>query len=369
MKIYHVKSSGNELFTVLLSVNAGWSHEPLGKEGISHFLEHAIFLGNEKYPDPDIHTARFGVTLNGETMADRTIFFFNSLVEDAQDILEVLLSLVFQPSFDEEKVLEEKKSKIIPAIVKESDYYPWELAYEWARNLIFEWDFRKSMGTEDSLKGMDVEDLEEWHKKYYHTLNSILLLSEFMEVEDIAPVEGGTPERHRIKYEEKEMVLEKNIGNVEIVYAFPFKSYDIRAYILSTILGNYPISLFWRAFHRDAYMVESRVEWHEWGGLFLYIGANTKEHGRIRRKFESFIDSLRISSEDLNRAKKIMTLEVIEKEKSPHSLKHLLSIDPLLKFEGFRAILERINEVEISDLRDYANEVLDLVSLREVVVK
>ena len=102
----------------------------MDKRGISHFLEHSIFLGSEEYPEPDAEVAKYGVSLNGETQPDRTIFFFFSLPEDAEEVLEIPLSLIYSPSFPPEKVEEEKESKIIPAVVKESDYAPWELAYE-----------------------------------------------------------------------------------------------------------------------------------------------------------------------------------------------------------------------------------------------
>ncbi len=368
MKIYHVESVEKSLFKSLLSVNVGWSHEPRGKEGISHFLEHALFLGNETYPDPDSHTAKFGVTLNGETLADRTIFFFNSLPEDGSEILDILLSLVFQPSFEEEKVEEEKKSKIIPAIVKESDYYPWELAYEWARNLIFEWDFRRSMGTVDSLENAGIDELLDWHEKYYHRTNVVLLTSEPVDVSIIGPGTGEIPERQRIKYDEKEIVLKRDIENAEIVYAFPFENYDIRALILSTILGNYPTSLLWREFHRDAYIVDSMVEWHWRGGFFLYLGANVPPE-KIHEKILHFIESLSIKPEDMYVAKKILSIEIMERAQSPMAMKYLLALDPELKFGGHRGILEEIENVEISELRDYAHEILDTKFMRKVVVR
>ncbi len=367
MKIYNVEPVEKTLFKAMLSVNIGWSHEPLGKEGISHFLEHTLFLGNEKYPDPDSRTARFGVTLNGETLPDRTIFFFNSLEDDAPEIIDILLSLVFQPSFHEEKVEEEKRSKIIPAIVKESDYYPWELAYEWARNFIFEWDFRRSMGTRDSLENAGIGELRDWHRKYYHEANAILLTSEDIDANFPGSSGGEIPERRRVKYDEKELVLKKGIENPEMVFAFPFENYDVRSLVLSIILGNYPTSLLWREFHRDTYMVDSKVEWHGRGGFFLYMGANVPSEV-IRRKFVRFIESWRISSADLDVAKKILSIEIMEKAQSPMSLKYLLNLDPQLKL-GYKGLLGSIEEVELAELRDYAAAILRPESMREVVVK
>ncbi len=368
MKIKSTNFSEDNLFNALLSVNVGWSHEPHGKEGISHFLEHALFLGNEKYPDPDDTTSKYGVILNGQTLPERTVFYFSAIREDAPDIIDVLLSLVFEPRFLEEKVYEEKKSKIIPAIVKESDYYPWELAYEWAKNMVFEWDFRSSMGTEHSLDNMGIHEIEEWHRKYYHGANATLLLSESLDLNISAPNTGSLPKRQRKKYEEREKILDRKVGNAEIVYGFPFKRYTYDKLLLSIILGNYPTSLLWRTFHKDAYMVESRVEWHEWGGFFIYLGANSRNYNIIRRKFENFIEHLHITTENLNIAKKIATIELIEMEKSANSLVHLLQVDPKLQYGGYGAILEGIQNAGVSEIRDLAGVVLDMGRMRNVIV-
>ena len=371
MKILNSQISGLKLTNVLLAVNVGWSHEPIGMRGISHFLEHALLLGNEEHPNPDEEVAKYGGILNGETLADRTIFYFTSLPRDASDILDVLISLIFHPSLPEDKILQEKESKIIPAVVRESDYYPWELAYEWARNLIFQWDFRYSMGTKEELENIGIRELGEWHRKYYHGGNSILLISGDVEIRDFEiPQDGEMPEVQKVRHKEKRKVIERGLENAEIVYAFPMEKYDIRAHLLSVILGNFPTSLFWQAFRMDAYMVESRVEWcNSLGAFFLYLGANTKNEEKVRRKLEEFIGKLQISREDVEIAKKILSIEILEKERSPYSMETLLKIDPQLKFGGFAGILEEINAIALGDLVDYAEDILDSEKLVEVVVK
>ncbi len=359
MHIHYIGSSKEKLVTVLLSVNVGWSHEPPGRRGISHFLEHAIFLGNEKYPEPDRETAKYGVILNGETIEDRTVFFFTAMKEDVSRIIDILLSLVFNPSFPEDKLQEEKMSKIIPAVVKESDYYPWELAYEWARNLIFNWDFRYSMGTEEELKNMGIEELRDWHRRYYHAENSLVVLSEPVHFEDLEiPASGKMPQRQLVNHKKNEVIIERGLKNAEIVYGFPLESYDIRAHLLSTILGNYPTSLLWRAFHGEAYMVESRAEWHGKGGLFFYLGANTRNFKNMQRKFKKFLQELKISREDVETAKKILTVELLEMERSPKGLYSLLKLSPTQNLKGFAEVLQGIKDIAAEDLRDYVSVVL-----------
>ncbi len=369
MKSLVLKESSRKISCALISINVGWAHEPLGLRGISHFLEHAIFLGNEEYKEPDMNVGIYGVNLNGETLEDRTIFFFTSLEEDMDEILKILLSLVFKPSFNEDKVEEEKRSKILPAVVKEDDYYPWELAYEWARNLVFGWDFRYSMGLKDEIEKMDVEDLYRWHRRYYHKENSILILSSPSKLDMDIPCGGEKPIFQEIKYRKNKIVMNKNIPNAEIVYAIPYNTYDLRVHLLSIILGNYPTSLLWREFHRTAYMVDSRTEWHNGkGGFFIYIGASTRDDEKIRKEFKKFWENLKIKKEDVEIAKKILNLEMIEKDRSSYRLIHLLKNDPLLKFGGFENMCKLISEISIEDMKDFLHS-LNMDDMVEAVVK
>ncbi len=369
MKYFILKESGRKIARALVSVNVGWSHEPPGIRGISHFLEHAVFLGNDEYNKPDDYVGIYGVTLNGETMEDRTLFFFTSFEEDMDNILRVLLSLIFKPSFNEEMVEEEKKSKILTVIVKEEDYYPWELAYEWARNLVFDWDFRYSMGVREEIEKMGVDDLYQWHRKYYRSENCTILLSSPTHVDINIPEGGEMPILHRYNHGKKEVVVNKNIKNAEIVYAIPYNIYDLRAHLLSTILGNYPTSSLWRKFHRTAYMVDSRAEWHNGrGGIFVYIGANNRDENKIRKEFKIFWENLKIKKEDVEVSKKILNLEMVEKIRSSYGFTHLLKLDPLLRFGGFENICELIDSISAEDMRDFLNS-LDLDNMFESVVK
>ncbi len=369
MKIVKVKDNKSKLADILLSVNVGWSHEPVGRRGISHFLEHSLFLGNEEHVNPDDETAKYGVTLNGETLPDRTVFFFSSLPEDAEDILKILLSLVYNPSFPSDKVEEEKMSKIITSIVQESDYNPWELAYEYAKNMVFKWDFHESMGTMEDLENIHIEELRVWHKKYYHGGNSILLVPEYINVDSLRVPHGKEfPERRIREWENKEIVVKKGLNNAELVYGFPLEKYDLRAFLLSTILGNYPTSLFWKEFHRDAYMVESRVEWHHGkGGFFAYIGLNDNDYEKAKKKFVNFIENLKITPEDLEIAKKIFMIETLRKERSSYKLFSLIAMDPELKFGSFREILEKIEGIEYDEMRD-PGDILQKEEMCEAVV-
>ena len=182
---------------LLIGIRAGWRHEPIGKRGITHFTEHLIFEGNEKYPEPDGFAGKYGVEPTGKTVFENTLFFFTAHKEDWKEILKMFLSIIFHPSLDK-RFDEIKDHEILTAITEETDYTPWELAYQWAYNLVFQTDFRKSLGTKKDIAGLTYKDIKEWHTKYYHMQNAFLLLNgnvdeaEVLEIlEDVSPPEDG----------------------------------------------------------------------------------------------------------------------------------------------------------------------------------
>lgn len=58
-----------------LAVEAGSFQEPLNQQGLAHYLEHMLFLGTDKYPDPDEYgkfVAQYGGSSNAYTASDHT---------------------------------------------------------------------------------------------------------------------------------------------------------------------------------------------------------------------------------------------------------------------------------------------------------
>ena len=74
MKIEILKRPYSKLVYVNIGLKVGWRHEPEGKKGISHFLEHLIFEGNNDYPNPDNFAKKYGVEINGMTLFENTLF-------------------------------------------------------------------------------------------------------------------------------------------------------------------------------------------------------------------------------------------------------------------------------------------------------
>ncbi|MFB0543592.1 MAG: M16 family metallopeptidase [Candidatus Bathyarchaeia archaeon] len=359
MELRVIGEKGKALARVKIGVRSGWRHEVDGKRGISHFLEHAIFSGNRSYPLPDTEALKYGVTINGMTNPELTLFYFISAKEDVDKILSLFLSLIFHPEFNEHNLQRIRDEEIITAVVQEGDYTPWKLAEEWAGNLVFEWDFRSSLGVEKDISKLGKGELTEWHRKYYHASNSFITvygdISED-ETEGVIenagiPLKGETPSPFRIKWNTKEISIRKEgTRNVEMVYGFRIAQHNATWEILR-ILGNYPLFKLWDdSLKKFSFTVNSQLKWTTTeGGFFICFGATSKENAeKIDRNLIPMLGNLELSENDLELAKKIRTVEILKRKDEGG-----------LTDRNFQETLDKIKEVNREQILSIADRFLN----------
>ena len=86
-----------------LAVGVGSLADPPGRQGLAHFLEHMLFLGTEKFPDPigfDAHLRRNGGVHNAYTADDRTNYFLEIRHEAFEGALDRFSQFFIAPLFD-----------------------------------------------------------------------------------------------------------------------------------------------------------------------------------------------------------------------------------------------------------------------------
>jgi len=101
----------SESVTALLVVRAGSRYETRANNGISHFVEHMVFDGTEKWPTEeavaDAITHRGG-HWNGWTDEETTTYFVQLAQHDFDLALDWLSQVVFHPTFPADKVNKER---------------------------------------------------------------------------------------------------------------------------------------------------------------------------------------------------------------------------------------------------------------------
>ena len=89
----------------------GSRHEPDELNGISHFIEHAVFKGTEKRSALDIaiETDRLGGNLDAFTMHEETGFAIKVVDKQIAQAFDLLADMLTNPLFDEKELKREQK--------------------------------------------------------------------------------------------------------------------------------------------------------------------------------------------------------------------------------------------------------------------
>ncbi len=160
-------------------VRNGSIDEKRGQEGLSHFLEHLVFKGSEKYGVGEIaqKVEGAGGELNAYTSFDQTVYYVNISSALGEVALDVLSQMVGAPLFDPEEV--ENERGVILEEIKRSDDSP----SRQASRLLFETNYKKHpyrrpvLGYERVIENIPVPDIVEFYESRYTPQNMTLVIT------------------------------------------------------------------------------------------------------------------------------------------------------------------------------------------------
>ena len=98
-----VSDPGADKAAAALNVNVGSANDPESRPGFAHFLEHMLFLGTGKYPDPgeyDRFITEHGGFSNARTAFAHTSYFFEVDAAHLEGALDRFAQFFIAPRFD-----------------------------------------------------------------------------------------------------------------------------------------------------------------------------------------------------------------------------------------------------------------------------
>ena len=126
MKVLLISDPEADKAAAALTVGVGSSSNPRDREGLAHFLEHMLFLGTEKYPDPDEYSKFInsnGGSQNAFTAPNITTYFFDIKQEALEQTLDRFSQFFVSPLFTSEFVDREKNAVHSEYMLKIKDKY------------------------------------------------------------------------------------------------------------------------------------------------------------------------------------------------------------------------------------------------------
>lgn len=181
------------IVAAMIWYRVGARDEELGQTGKSHFLEHMLFKGTDKYKKGqiDLITMQNGGRNNAFTWLDFTAYYFTFASDRWEIALEVEASRIRDTAFAPEEFASEKQVVIEELQIGQDG--PWDSLEEevWATAFRQHPYHNPTVGWVEDLLDATVDDMKSYYDKWYHPRNAtIVLVGDFQTEKALEKVEA-----------------------------------------------------------------------------------------------------------------------------------------------------------------------------------
>jgi len=160
-----------------LWIGVGSRFERPSEGGISHFIEHLLFKGTERFSAAGIAEAfdAIGGEVNAATGRDHTVLYTRVLDEHLDRAFDVLADMLVRPAFRE---LEQERQVILEEILMYEDD-PGDLVHDLMSEAVFPDQplGRPVIGTSEVIGGLPEEEIRAFHAGHYTAGNIVVAAS------------------------------------------------------------------------------------------------------------------------------------------------------------------------------------------------
>jgi len=159
------------LISIDIWCKAGSSFEDVDKNGTAHFLEHMIFKGSNKIMpgEFDHKIESLGGISNASTGYDDVHYHVLVPPNNFKESLALLTNIVVAPDFNPDEFIKEK-GVVIDEIKQQNDQPEERLFNYFLKRVWLSPNYANSiLGTEYSIKNLEINDLVKFHSKHYTT--------------------------------------------------------------------------------------------------------------------------------------------------------------------------------------------------------
>lgn len=371
-------------------VRRGSVHEEPGEEGLAHFIEHTVFKGTKRYPDPvSLSNAcdMLGGSLDAFTGKENACFYGKVLAEQLPELVDILGELVSAPLFDSVEV-EREREVILEEIAQSEDQ-----AEDWVSELFY-MNFWKDtslahpiLGRPEQIARYGRDEAGAFFRKTYNAPNLLIAAAGDLKVEPflklLQPVldrfpagQAGNP-LSPVKFSPFLInAPRKDLQQASLILGFPVGGHQdpdrVVLGLLSHILGGGASSRLFmelREKHSLCYQIGSFIS-HYHGGGALQISASCAQDkarelvqragGECRR-----LAAAGATQDELDRAKLLARTSLVFSQESTSA--HMFGLAyQAINMERIRSLDEQMEEiaaVDLDSLNRVAREVLDPTNL------
>ena len=198
--LIYTQKKGDPFVSFTYGFKVGSTNESDKNRGISHFIEHMLFNGSEKY-DRDQFSflpCEMGGYINANTCDFVTQYEVQVLKEFYPKAVDLISQLSFYPTFPEELIQKEKG--IVIQEIEQSKDDPWRAAFRGLNSMLVDEKFQHPvLGYEEIIQSLTRDDLVEYYYKYYFPSNCVISVCGDVKIDDlIKEIEQYIPDREGI---------------------------------------------------------------------------------------------------------------------------------------------------------------------------
>jgi zinc protease len=165
--------------TVNLTYRVGSRHENYGETGMAHLLEHLLFKGSPRFPQPKADFTARGLSYNGTTWFDRTNYFasFSANDDNLKWYVDWLADSMVN-SFIARKDLDTEMT-VVRNEMEMGENRPDRILFQKTLAAMYEWHNygHSTIGARTDVENVDIPRLRAFYKQYYQPDNATLIVA------------------------------------------------------------------------------------------------------------------------------------------------------------------------------------------------
>ena len=362
-----------------LWVRTGSRDEEAGQEGLSHFLEHLLFKGTERYSAIEI-SERFdgmGAAANAATSKESTHIHARFLDEHTADAFDLMAGMMLGPTFPD---IDSERDVVLEEIAMYEDE-PSDRVHDFLAEAVFG-DHplgRRVLGKADVIAGTPVPRIADFHRSRYVAGSLVVGAAGHVEHDEIValaerlvePPAGSVPalNGHEPAHEARVRFHRKDTEQYHICLGAPgISRSDERRYALAVADSAFGGSVSSRLFREVrekrglAYAVGSYAEQYlDRGSVAMYVGTRSDNVGEacqiLGRELRNLADH-GVTGEEFERAKQHVKGRMVLSMESTAARMARISRATLFELEllSIDEMLARVDAVTEDDVAALAAE-------------
>jgi predicted Zn-dependent peptidase len=362
-----------------LWVRTGSRNETPAQAGVSHFLEHLLFKGTERYSAIEI-SERFdglGASVNAATGKETTHLHARFLDEHTEDVFDLLAEMLLAPTYPE---IDSERQVVLEEIAMYEDE-PQDRVHDVLAEAVFGGHplGRRVLGEAEVIASIPIPDISAYHQARYAGPGIVVGAAGHLDHDRIvglaerlvsAPADGaGVAPETELEGPPRLCFHEKETEQYHICFGAPgLRRDDERRYplaVLDAIFGGSTSSRLFREVREKrglAYAVGSYNEqFTDQGLVAAYVGTREDNVEEACSIIGAEMDRLRsepVSDDEVARAKESVKGRLVLSSESTAARMTRISRPTLfeLPIESLDEMLAKIDAIKVDDLTELASE-------------